>query len=148
MWRNPKYGEVLHTRYRKKYKKEADEEEDKDADGVDPFEKEGGEDQAGEDQTDASRGVLLQHKLCLTLAYFEELSGDEKTGFAEAREEDFETRRKVYESALKGEVECSVAELDESVFLNSSIPNCSPSSGVSSMWRLSHTEPWRPFARR
>lgn len=122
MWHDPKYGEVLRAQYRKKYQKEADEEEDKDADGVDPFEKEGGEDQGGEDQTDASRGVLLQRKLRLALAYFEELSGDEKTGLAEAREEDFEARRKVYESALKGEAECSVAELDESVFLNSSIP--------------------------
>lgn len=127
MWRDPKYGEVLRARYRKKYKKEADEEEDEDADGVDPFEKEGGEDQAGEDQTgedqtDASRGVLLQRKLHLALAYFEELSDDEKAGLAEAREEDFKARRKAYESALKGEAECSVAELDESVFLNSSIP--------------------------
>ncbi|KAJ7704709.1 hypothetical protein B0H14DRAFT_3526579 [Mycena olivaceomarginata] len=112
LWRDPKYGEVLRARYQK-YKKEADEEEDEDADGVDPFEKEGSEDQASEDQTDASRGVLLQCKLRLALAYFKELSGDEKTGLAEAREEDFEARRKAYESALKDEAECSVAELDE-----------------------------------
>ncbi|KAJ7851595.1 hypothetical protein B0H14DRAFT_3451173 [Mycena olivaceomarginata] len=112
MWRDPKYGEVLRARYQK-YKKEADEEEDEDADRVDPFEKEGSEDQASEDQTDASRGVLLQCKLRLALAYFKELSGDEKTGLAEAREEDFEARRKAYESTLKDEAECSVAELDE-----------------------------------
>ncbi|KAJ7363902.1 hypothetical protein DFH08DRAFT_798361 [Mycena albidolilacea] len=113
MWRDPKYGEVLRAQYRKKYQKEADEEEDEDATGWILSKRRAARTRAARIRTDASRGALLQRKLRLALAYFEELSGDKKTGLAEAREEDFEARRKAYESALKGEAECSVTELDE-----------------------------------
>jgi hypothetical protein len=83
---------------------------------VDPFEKEKGEegdDEDDEDENDPSQGDLLQRKLCLAVAYLDELMDEEKSRLTECREKDFEERMIAYERALKGETDCTADELDE-----------------------------------
>jgi hypothetical protein len=113
LWQDDQHGEVLRTRYRDVYKKDADEEEDN-VEGMDAFEKEDDE-LAGEEESPTC-AQLLHRKFHLAHTYFGELSEEEQQNVRDKRENDYAERREAYDRRLKGETDCTPEELAEYVF--------------------------------
>ncbi|KAJ7776666.1 hypothetical protein B0H14DRAFT_3508248 [Mycena olivaceomarginata] len=93
LWQHPTHGEVLRSRYRKAFGKDADDEED-DADELDGFEKEDGND-VDEDTPARAQDTASQAA---------------PRGWC-GEGERLVDRKNAYEKALKGETECSAEEL-------------------------------------
>ncbi|KAJ7323047.1 hypothetical protein DFH08DRAFT_818159 [Mycena albidolilacea] len=103
LWQHPMHG-------KEKYGKEVDEEEDN-ADEMDGYEKETGEE--GTEEGQQSQVGLMNQKHFLAWLYFAELEEDEQQEIRKQREDNFEEWWNMFQRMLQEETHCTVEELAE-----------------------------------